>query len=142
MRTLVSLLLVFAGGALGALARVLLLAAPLSAMLPWPGGTAGESLELACINVVGSFLLGWLTSRIPTTTPRGRSVRLFLGTGALGGFTSYSSLILLTLPFGGAFPLGLILAVLSLLVGVAAAWLGLQLGRRSGIRDSEAEVHT
>ncbi|WP_338100804.1 CrcB family protein [Microbacterium excoecariae] len=75
-----------AGGALGALARHLVL-------LP----SGGSLLVLVAINIGGSALLGLATGALGG---RGRW-RAFCGTGVLGGFTSYSALA----PFLGALPL-------------------------------------
>ncbi|GLZ33896.1 hypothetical protein Lesp02_60840 [Lentzea sp. NBRC 105346] len=63
--------LVSLGGGLGALARYLLSAGPWS---------------IFGINVAGSFLIGALMASAPS--PR---VRAFLGTGVLGGFTTFSA---------------------------------------------------
>jgi CrcB protein len=78
--------LVAAGGILGTLARELLLrAAPSSAFeVPW---------MLVSLNVVGAAALGVLASRLLDTHPRAVGGRLFLATGLLGGFTTYSSLV-------------------------------------------------
>lgn len=130
MRGALNLLLVFTGGALGALLRVLLLAIPLPVIAVGTTGPAEEALGLAVINVVGAFALGWLTAVVSPASHGGRQVQLLVGTGLLGGFTSYSSLVLLALPFGGAFLVGLAFAVVSLIAGVVAAALGLRLGRR------------
>lgn len=80
---------VAAGGALGSLARY-----GLSLALPardgWPVGTMVE-------NLLGAFLLGLLLQlllRAGHETPRRRWLRLTLGTGVLGGFTTYSALAL------------------------------------------------
>lgn len=80
---------VAAGGALGSIARY-----GLSHALParggWPVGTLTE-------NLVGAFLLGLLLAvllRRGHETPRRRWLRLTLGTGVLGGFTTYSAFAL------------------------------------------------
>lgn len=120
-----ALTLVFVGGAIGTLVRAFLLIDLQH--------TDGEFSMLFAINVAGSFALGllggWLDTRM--LTPRNQKLRAFVGTGLLGGFTSYSTLALLT-----ALDLtwGAIAAVLSLIFGLAAAWFGLVLGRRFGER--------
>ncbi|HEX8001181.1 MAG TPA: CrcB family protein [Mycobacteriales bacterium] len=43
------------------------------------------------VNVVGSGLLGYLAGRVPVRGPRSEAVRLALGTGVLGGFTTFST---------------------------------------------------
>lgn len=56
---------------------------------------AGVPLDDMLVNVVGAFLLGWLVhglARRGPDTGRRRGLRLLVGTGVLGGFTSYSAL--------------------------------------------------
>lgn len=125
-----ALTLVFVGGAIGTLVRAVLLIDLQH--------TDGEFSMLFAINVAGSFALGllggWLGTRMLTS--RSQKLRAFVGTGLLGGFTSYSTLALLT-----ALDLtpGVIAAVLSLVFGLAAAWFGLFLGRRLGERGTPPE---
>ncbi|APU12492.1 MULTISPECIES: fluoride efflux transporter CrcB [Actinoalloteichus] len=74
---------VAAGGALGTLARygVGLLAEPVGGGLPV--GTLG-------VNVLGCLLIGVLTA-VLAAEDRHRLWRPFLGTGVLGGFTTFSA---------------------------------------------------
>lgn len=66
------------GAMLGAMARYgLLLAFPLKGF-PW---------AIALINISGSFLLGITAAFISRDDPK----RLFIGTGLLGGYTTYST---------------------------------------------------
>ena len=76
-------LLVAAGGAVGASARyaATLLMRPGSGTFPWY--TLG-------VNVVGSFLLGLLMALLPEGDA-GERLRLLLGVGVLGGFTTFSA---------------------------------------------------
>ena len=81
-------LIVAAGGAVGAAARhgvgVLVMRAGLSG---WPWATFA-------VNLVGSLLMGllvgWLAFR-GETLGGGQATRLFLATGVLGGFTTFSA---------------------------------------------------
>ncbi|CAN5437594.1 fluoride efflux transporter CrcB [soil metagenome] len=79
--------LVALGGMVGTTGRYLL-----SEALPSRGGWPVATFVA---NVVGSFLLGALLEallRRGSETPRRRAVRLGIGTGVLGGFTTFSSL--------------------------------------------------
>ena len=84
-----------------------------------------EAALLLGINVLGALLLGLLISSVTARTAHADAIRALLGTGALGGFTSYSSLVLLAAPAGGAWPVGFYLALASLALGLIAAWAGL-----------------
>ena len=79
-------LLVAAGGAIGAALRHLFgLGAIRLFGIGFPFGTLG-------VNVIGSFLMGaliaWLLFR---SEGGGQGLRLFLATGVLGGFTTFSA---------------------------------------------------
>lgn len=122
------LLLVFVGGTLGTAARL-----GTGLVIPDAGGIP---LATLVVNIVGALLIGILAARIPSSA----DVRVFLGTGVLGGFTTYSAFMTGTLQLwthapvlAGAYAAG------SLGLGLAAAALGLRLGRRrSGPSDTEA----
>lgn len=116
MRRARSLLLVFVGGAFGSLLRVGALALPFG---------LAEPFTMLVVNVLGAFLLGVLLSAVHNA-----SARLLLGTGLLGGFTSYSAMILLATPSasGQSAWVGLGLAALTVVAGVVAAGLGLRVG--------------
>jgi CrcB protein len=71
-----------AGGVVGALARYGLAEA-------WPHQVGGFPWATFVTNVAGCFLIGVLLARI---TPRSHQLlRPFLGTGVLGGFTTFST---------------------------------------------------
>lgn len=97
-------------------------------------GTARSGLPTAtlAVNLLGCFLLGLLLEalgRRGPENPRMQGVRLALGTGVLGGFTTFSSLAeelaLLVHHDRAAVAAGY--AALSVLGGVAAAVLGVAL---------------
>lgn len=109
--------LVAVGGAIGTAAR-----AGLTLAL---GDDLGPAL-VPLINVVGAFAIGVVfgfRARMPESS-RAQRAQLFLGTGVLGGFTTYSALAVesadLTQLWWGA---------ATVLVGTAAAWVGVVLGR-------------
>jgi fluoride exporter len=112
-------LAVLAGGAFGALAR-----AGAGRALParpgeWPWATFA-------VNLLGSLILAWLTTRLTEMVAPTRYVRLLLGTGFCGALTTFSTLALeLQDAFGDERPRDAVVNVLlSLGLGVGAAWLG------------------
>lgn len=108
---------VAAGGALGALARH-----GAGVALPSPWATFA-------INVVGCLLIGVLLVLVVEWRPAPPLVRPFLGTGVLGGFTTFSTYavdvhLLLDRPVVAAAYL-----VGTLLSALAATWLGVRVTR-------------
>lgn len=122
-----ALLLVFLGGTLGTAARE-----ALALTLPPVDGVAWT---IVGINVCGAFLLGLLLERVVRRGPdhrHSRTLRLLLGTGFMGGFTTYSTLASDTALLLGDARVGAALAFAgaTLLVGAAATWLGVLAGAR------------
>jgi CrcB protein len=112
------LLLVFVGGSIGTAARL-----AVGLWMPDAGGFPTATLR---VNVVGSLLIGVVAARLASTA----GVRVFLGTGVLGGFTTYSAFMTGTVALWADAPLlAVVYAAGSLVLGVAAAALGLRLGR-------------
>ena len=73
-----------AGGAAGAAARYLIGAA-------WPTPAGPFPVRTLAINVLGCALIGVLMVLITDVWSRQRLLRPFLGTGVLGGFTTFST---------------------------------------------------
>jgi fluoride exporter len=122
-----SIALVAAGGALGTATRYLV-----SQVVPH---VRGVPVGVLLINVVGAFLLGLLLARLlggPDTGPR-LDLRLLLGTGFLGGFTTYSALATDTVALlvGGDAGRALAYALGTLVLGLLASLLGLWCGGRT-----------
>jgi CrcB protein len=113
------LLVISAGGALGSLARwgAGELVPHRPDQMPW--ATAG-------VNVVGCALIGVLMVLVLEVWPPSRYARPFLGTGVLGGFTTFSTYMLDTraLLVAGrpAVAAGYLFG--SLLAGLAGVWAG------------------
>ena len=115
--------LVFAGGALGSGARYL--------VSTWAARTLGADFPRGTliVNATGSFILAFLFA-LPGSR-LGPDLRLFLGAGIMGGYTTYSSFNTETIALLEQGSASLALANLALTVfGCLAAGLaGLALGR-------------
>lgn len=122
-----SLGLVFLGGALGTAGRYVI-----STAVPHLGRVP---VAVLAINVLGAFALGLLLTRLARAGPDDgirRDLRLVVGTGVLGGFTTYSALATDTATLlaeghpgrAAAYALG------TLLLGLAAAAAGTWCGAR------------
>jgi CrcB protein len=113
---------IFAGGMLGALARVALAEGFPHARTAWPWATFAA-------NLLGAFLLGWVVTRMPSARYR----RPFLGIGVCGALTTFATLQLELLQMldapGAALPLAFAYAGVSLTAGLLALRLGIALGR-------------
>ena len=120
------LLLAAAGGALGAGARHLVnvsLLALLGAAFPWATFT---------VNVVGSLLMGVVVEGLMSfSDPHAAAWRVFLATGILGGFTTFSAFSLdVWLLYERGQHLALFLYVtLSFVLAVGALVLGMAMVR-------------
>lgn len=120
---------IFAGGALGALARAALstLAAADPARWPWPTFT---------VNIVGAFLVGYFTTRLLERLPHSSYRRPLLGTGFCGGLTTFSTMQVETLKMiqHGHWALAAGYTLTSIGVGLLAVHLATALVRRARVR--------
>jgi CrcB protein len=111
--------LVFAGGALGSLARYAVLPhlTPSLTSIPW---------ALLILNTVGCIILGALLPFFDAHPRHG--LRLFTTTGLLGGWTTYSSVALVgaELIRNHCTVRAVGFLAFSLILGVGGAWLGEQ----------------
>lgn len=116
---------VFAGGALGTVARAALgtLAGADPARWPWPTFT---------VNIVGSFLLGYFTTRLLERLPLSNYRRPLLGTGLCGGLTTFSTMQVETLRMLETHHYGLAAGYVaaSVAAGFAAVYLATAMVRR------------
>jgi CrcB protein len=105
------------GGAAGAMARHLVAEA-------WPAPDGGLPLATLAVNLAGSVLIGVLAAT--ATGPAPPWVRQLLGTGFLGGFTTYSAHVLDTgaLAASGRVAEAAAYMALTLVGAVAGAALG------------------
>ena len=113
------------GGALGANLRYLV---GLWAAAQWPGVLPWGTL---LINLTGSFLLGALLTMLAARRPAPTLLRLFLGTGFLGAYTTFSTFSAETVALAAAghlvFAVGYV--IFSVGGGYGAAWAGMMLAR-------------
>jgi CrcB protein len=117
-------LLVMTGGALGAGARFALgnaVAARWGTVFPW--GTL-------TVNIIGCLAMGMLAAWL-ARSGTGETIRLLLGIGLLGGFTTFSAFSLdwWALMERGAVGAAMGYAAASLVAGLAAFWAGHSLMR-------------
>src|SRR5205085_1315116 len=92
-------------------------------------GDATFPFSTFCINVLGCFAIGALAALAEKQDFFSPDARLFLFTGLLGGFTTFSAFGLegMFLLRRGEFLIALLYAALSVIVGFAAVWVGLKL---------------
>lgn len=116
--------LVALGGAVGTGIREAL-------ALTWPAAPTGFPVTIFVINLVGSFALGLLLeslSRRGADGGRRRLVRLGVGTGVIGGFTTYSAFAAdVALRLESATGVALGYAAVSIVVGCLASFAGIAL---------------
>ncbi|MCL6698677.1 fluoride efflux transporter CrcB [Sphingomonas sp. NSE70-1] len=117
-------LLVFVGGGLGAMARHGVNRAGLEMLGP------GFPWWTMAVNISGSFLIGLLAGLFGAWET-GQDIRMFLITGLLGGYTTFSafSLDALTLWERGAFQQAGVYVLGSVILSLLAAALGLMVTR-------------
>lgn len=114
-------LLVALGGAIGSVARYGVgLAAARMFGLAFPWGTL-------FVNTVGGLAIGLLTARVG---PEHEHLRLLIGVGVLGGFTTFSTFSLETVRLLEQSPgLAALYVGASVALSVGFCWLGLVLAR-------------
>jgi CrcB protein len=124
-----AVLLVFLGGGLGAAVRHLVnLGAGRFLGIAFPWGTFG-------VNITGSFLMGLLVAWLATKYEGGgQDLRLFLATGVLGGYTTFSSFSLdaVALWERGAQVAAAAYIIGSVVLSIAALAAALAIGRSWG----------
>lgn len=124
---MINLLAVGAGGFLGAVLRYL------AGLLP-VGQPAGFPLTTFCINLLGSFLIGFVSQFAALRQTAGAPLTLFLKVGLCGGFTTFSTFALenVTLINENRTGTALLYMILSFCACIAGAAAGSALVRRIG----------
>lgn len=128
-----------AGGVVGTAAR-----AAIEAWVPHTG--AGFPWATFVANVSGALLLGLLVEVLAhhratvVSAAAAQRLRLLLGTGVLGGYTTYSTLVVQTLQLGddGDLRTATLYAVATVVAGFAAAGAAMTAYRRWRIRGRRA----
>jgi CrcB protein len=117
-----SVLLVAFGGALGAVARYG------TGIVALRLGIGGFPWATLFVNVLGGLVMGALAGWLSEGAP---ALRLFLGVGVLGGFTTFSafSIDVVRLIEMNQASAALAYVAASVIVSVGACWLGLVLAR-------------
>ena len=120
-----AILLVALGGAVGSVARYKLSGYVLHHTLDWrfPAGTFA-------VNVIGCLIAGLLAALAEKQDFLSADARLLIFTGLLGGFTTFSAFGLETMLLlkRGEWMIASANVVLSVLAGLFALWLGMNLG--------------
>ena len=119
---------IYAGGVIGALARVGLSEALPHGVDAWPWATF-------IVNLVGAALLGWFVTRLGERLPPSTYRRPFLGTGICGALTTFSTLQLelFRMVEGGYLGLAVAYAAATLIGGFACVHLGTVATRRARV---------
>ena len=116
---------IFAGGAIGAVARVWLARNFVQADTSWPW-------TIFLVNIAGAFALGYFATRLQERLPQSTYRRPLLGTGFCGAFTTFSTMEveILKMIEAGRYSLAISYSVASLIAGVMAIWLASTVVRR------------
>jgi len=122
-----TIILVFVGGAVGAMLREFV-------MLAIPPLHDGFPLDILVANLVAAFLLGLVTA-LHQRKVLTDGVNTMLGTGVMGGLSTFSSFaygafVLMSVDMTGAL-VSLVYVTVSLVLGFAAVMIGLRLGGAS-----------
>ena len=120
-----SIILVFIGVAVGAIIRELL-------MLGTPHLSDNFPLDILVANVVAAFLLGLVTA-LHTRRVLSDDTNLLVGTGVMGGLSTFSSFVYGAVVLMGASTQSAVVAIayvgVSLVIGYGAVMLGMKCGK-------------
>ena len=121
-RTLVA---IYLGGAAGALLRVWLGVTFATTPGDWPWTTF-------VINITGSFVLGYVATRLQERLPQSTYLRPLLGTGFCGAYTTFSTMQveILRMLDRDRYGLAIAYAVTSIVCGYLAIWTASAMVRR------------
>ncbi|WP_215143562.1 fluoride efflux transporter CrcB [Exiguobacterium qingdaonense] len=114
------------GGAIGALARYGL------GLMVDSVGTSAFPVSTLLINLIGSFILGWLTHKFLQTGKPSPQLVTVVGTGMIGSFTTFSTFSVETIQLleEGRIWLAILYVFLSITFGLLSSWVGYRVGTR------------
>ena len=129
---LVASLHVALGGAIGSVLRY-----QTGRLMTWwlgPQAVTAFPWATLAVNIVGSLAMGVLAGWLLRHGESGEPLRLFIGVGVLGGFTTFSafSLEMMVLVERGQAAQGFVYAAVSVLAGLSALYIGLIAMRIAG----------
>jgi len=112
-----NLLLVGLGGSIGSMVRYAVSLLTNSKLFPY---------ATLSVNIIGSFIIGIVFALSIKEAGLSNNWRLFLATGICGGFTTFSAFSLenMGLLQSGRFGIALTYIILSIVLGIAATFLG------------------
>ncbi len=121
-----TIFLIGLGGGLGSIARHLLS----RAALHWPN--LGFPIATLGVNVIGGLAMGVLVGWLAFTVDGGKDLRIFIGVGLLGGFTTFSafSLEMVQMIQRKNWAQALSYGAASVILSVFAVFIGLLLARK------------
>ncbi|CAH1659461.1 Putative fluoride ion transporter CrcB [Hyphomicrobiales bacterium] len=119
-----TVILVFVGGALGAIIRELL-------MLGTPHLADNFPLDIFVANIVAAFLLG-LAAALHARKVISDDTNTLVGTGVMGGLSTFSSFVYGAVVLMGASTQSAVVAVVYVLVSVVVGYGALVLGMKCG----------
>ncbi len=114
------------GGFFGAISRY--------ALGEWVYTNNGFPLGTLLINFIGCFLLGWFLTFVGQKNNISTNTTLFIGTGFIGSFTTFSTFSAETIALlqQGLFMLGLLYVLASIILGLLLSYLGYKLALKEG----------
>ncbi len=126
MRMVVIYAAIAAGGAVGAMARYFV--TNVCAAVFGTGFPTGTFV----VNIAGSLFLGWFYTVTTTRIPMSDVARLAVATGFVGALTTFSTYMFESQALfrDGATAKALLNVVGSVIVGLAAVWVGVRIGAR------------
>ncbi|MGG4663964.1 CrcB family protein [Providencia vermicola] len=119
------MILVFIGGAIGAISRELL-------MVSVPAMNDHFPLDIFIANIIASLLLG-IVAGLLMRKKIGQGMNAFFATGVMGGLSTFSSFVygaVEIMKYPGAFLVAVSYLVLSVVIGFAAIYIGYSVGNK------------